>query len=108
MIKTIPHPQGTVLLIYIGEATTHEKPVFIKKHGVAGGTYQRIGSSDQLCFRTDLDLLYQLRSKRKYDETLIENTSFVDFEPEAIQRYRYERAKVKSDAPELLYGDEPL
>lgn len=107
-IKTIPHPQGTVLLIYIGEATTHEKPVFIKKHGVDGGTYRRIGSSDQLCIRTDLDLLYQLRSKRKYDETLVENASFADFEPEAIKRYRYERAKVKSDAPELLYCDEDL
>jgi len=108
MIKTIPHPQGTVLLIYIGEATTHEKPVFIKKHGMDKGAYRRIGSSDQLCTREDLDLLYQLRSKRKYDETFVENASFADFEPEAIKRYRYERAKVKADAPELFYGDEDL
>ncbi|HEV7737103.1 MAG TPA: RNA-binding domain-containing protein [Chlamydiales bacterium] len=108
MIKTIPHPQGTVLLIYIGEATTHEKPVFIKKHGMDKGAYRRIGSSDQLCTREDLDFLYQLRSKRKYDETFVENASFTDFEPEAIKRYRYERAKVKADAPELFYGDEDL
>ncbi|MBI5346361.1 MAG: putative DNA binding domain-containing protein [Chlamydiae bacterium] len=107
-IKTISHSQGTVLLVYISEATSHEKPVFIKKHGVDIGAYRRIGSSDQLCTREDLDLLYQLRSKRKYDETLVENASFADFEQEAIKRYRYERAKIKSDAPELFYGDEDL
>src|SRR5579862_2161362 len=107
-IKTISHSLGTVLLIYFCEATTHEKPIFIKKHGVDGGTYRRIGSSDQLCTREDLDLLYQLRSKRKYDETLVENASFSDFEPEAIKRYRFERTKIKSDAPELFYSDEDL
>ena len=107
-IKTISHPLGTVLLVYISEATTHEKPVFIKKHGVDTGAYRRIGSSDQLCTREDIDLLYQLRSKRKYDETLVENASFADFEPEAIKRYRNERAKIKSDAPELLYSDVDL
>jgi len=107
-IKTISHTLGTVLLVYISEATTHEKPIFIKKHGVAGGTYRRIGSSDQLCTREDLDLLYQLRSRRKYDETLVENASFEDFEPEAIKRYRFERAKIKADAPELFYSDEDL
>jgi ATP-dependent DNA helicase RecG len=67
------------------------------------GAYRRIGSSDQFCTREDLDLLYQLRAKRKYDETLVENATFADFEPEAIKRYRYERAKVKADASELVY-----
>lgn len=107
-IKTISHPQGTVLLVYISEVTAHEKPIFIKKHGVNAGAYRRIGSSDQLCTREDIDLLYQLRSKRKYDETLVENASFADFEPEAIKRYRNERAKIKSDAPELNYSDADL
>ena len=88
IIKTIPHPSGTVLLVYIGEAMAHEKPVFIKKSGVDAGAYRRIGSSDQRCTREDLDLLYRLRSKRTYDETLVESASFVDFEPEAIKRYR--------------------
>ncbi len=107
-IKTIPHPQGTVLLVYISEASAHEKPIFIRKQGVDAGTYRRIGSSDQLCTREDVDLLYQLRSKKKYDETHIENASFADFEPEAIKWYRHERAKIKRDAPELHYNDEDL
>jgi ATP-dependent DNA helicase RecG len=108
IIKTIFRPQGTILLVYIEEATSHDKPVYIKKQGLDAGTYRRIGSSDQLCTREDLDLLFQLRSKRKYDETLVENASFEDFEPEAIKWYRYERAKVKADATELRYSDEDL
>jgi ATP-dependent DNA helicase RecG len=108
IVKVVSHPQGNVLLVYISEANAHEKPLFIKAKGLEEGAYRRIGSSDQVCTREDLDLLYQLRSKRKYDETLVENASFADFEPEAIQRYRYERAKIKSDAPELRYDDEDL
>jgi ATP-dependent DNA helicase RecG len=108
ILKVISHAHGHILLTYIPEASAHEKPVYIKSKGVDEGAYRRIGSSDQVCTREDLDLLYQLRSKRKYDETLIENASFEDFELEAIKRYRYERAKIKSDAPELLYGDEDL
>ncbi len=108
IIKAVAHPQGSVLLVYVSEVNSHEKPVFLKSKGVDEGAYRRIGSSDQVCTREDLDLLYQLRSRRKYDETLVENASFEDFEPEAIKRYRHERGKVKPDAPELLYSDEDL
>jgi len=108
ILKVVPHLQGTMLLVYVPEVNSHEKPVFIKAKGLQEGAYRRIGSSDQVCTREDLDLLYQLRSKKKYDETLVENATFEDFEPEAIKRYRHERAKVKADASELVYGDEDL
>ncbi len=108
IIKVISQPQGCILLVYISESNTHEKPVYIKSRGIDEGAYRRIGSSDQICTREDLDLLYQLRSKRKYDETLVENASFEDFEPEAIKQYRHERAKIKLDAQELSYSDEDL
>ncbi|MGD0664543.1 MAG: RNA-binding domain-containing protein [Rhabdochlamydiaceae bacterium] len=108
IIRVIDHPAGSVLLVYVSEVGSHEKPVFLKSKGMDEGAYRRIGSSDQVCTREDIDLLYQLRSRRKYDETLVENATFEDFEPEAIKRYRQERSKIKSDAPELNYGDEDL
>ncbi len=108
IIKVIPHPQGCMLLVYVSEANAHEKPVYIKSKGLDGGAYRRIGSSDQICTREDLDLLYQLRSRRKYDETLVENASFADFEPQAIKQYRHERARIKPDASELKLNDEDL
>ena len=108
VLKVIQHTQGPVLLVYVPEINSHEKPIFLTSKGVEEGAYRRIGSSDQVCTREDLDLLYQLRSKKKYDETLIESASFADFEPQAIKHYRYEREKIKSDAPELRYNDEDL
>jgi ATP-dependent DNA helicase RecG len=108
MVKVISQPQGSVILVYIAEAHAHEKPIYLKEKGVDGGAYRRIGSSDQVCTREDLDLLYQLRSRKKYDENQLESASFEDFEPEAIKLFRHERKKIKPDAPELQYGDEDL
>jgi len=108
ILKAVPHPQGCALLVYVPEANAHEKPVFIKAKGVDEGAFRRIGPSDQVCTREDLDLLYQLRSKRNYDETLIEDASLADFEVQAINLYRFEREKIKPDAPELRYSNEDL
>jgi ATP-dependent DNA helicase RecG len=107
-LKVIPHSQGNILLVYIPEANAHEKPVYIKNKGLEKGAYRRIGSSDQICTREDLDLLYQLRSKRKYDETPEERASLEDFDPKALEAYRFERKRVKADAPELRYNDNDL
>jgi ATP-dependent DNA helicase RecG len=107
-LRVIPHSLGIILLVYVPEAQAHEKPVYIKSKGLDKGAYRRIGSSDQICTREDLDLLYQLRSKRKFDETPEERASFEDFDPKAIQAYRFERKRVKADAPELQYNDHDL
>ena len=55
-----------------------------------------------------MDLLYQLRARRKFDETSEDRASFEDFDPKAIQAYRFERGKIKPDAPELRYNDRDL
>ena len=55
ILNVVPHPQGRVLLVYVPEVNSHEKPVFIKAKGLQEGAYRRIGSSDQVCTREDLD-----------------------------------------------------
>ena len=105
IIKVIPHGQGTLILVHIPEAEGHEKPVFIKSKGLEHGAYRRIGSTDQTCTREDFDLIYRLRSKQKFDASQLENASFEDFDPVAIQTYRTERKDVKSNAKELAYSD---
>ena len=107
-IKVITHDHGNVLLVYVPEASPHEKPIFIKKHGREKGAYIRIGSSDQVCCQDDLDLLYQLRSKRKFDASPVDQASIEDFDPQAIKMYRKEREKIKSNALELSYSDTDL
>ena len=107
-IKVITHSHGNVLLVYIDEASPYEKPVFIKKLGIEKGAYIRIGSTDQVCCQDDLDFLYQLRSKRKFDASPVEQVYIEDFDPQAIKAYRIEREKMKSTALELSYDDKDL
>ncbi len=104
-IKVIPHSQGTLILVHIPEAESHEKPVFIKSKGIDHGTYRRIGSTDQACAKEDINTIYQMRSRRKYDQNQEERASFEDFDPHAIKMYRYERQRIKADAAELKYND---
>lgn len=108
VIKVIPNAQGTLILVHIPEADVHEKPVYIKSKGLDHGAYRRIGSTDQACTREDFDLIYRLRTKQKFDATQLEEASFEDFDPTAIQAYRTERKRIKSDAAELSYNDKDL
>lgn len=48
------------------------------------------------------------RSRKKYDETFVEQASFDDFDPQAILLYRQMRKEVFAAAQELSYNDEDL
>ncbi len=96
------------LLVYIPEAEPHDKPVYIQSDGIEKGAFRRIGPTDQLCTKKDIDYLFQQRSRKKYDETLVEHASFDDFDPQAIEVYRQLRKEVCAAAEELNYSDEDL
>lgn len=107
-IKVVAHPQGVVILVYIPEANSHDKPVYVLSKGMEKGAFRRIGPSNQLCTRVDLDLIYQYRSKLKYDESPVEQASLEDFDSKAILAYRNARREIKADAGELSYNDADL
>ena len=71
MIDVILHPDGPVIVAYIPKAESSEKPLYIKSKGIKRGAFRRIGPTDQLCTREDLDLINRLRSQKKFDETTI-------------------------------------
>ncbi len=83
-IDVLLHPQGPIIVAYISEAEAYEKPIFIKSRGVEKRTFRRIGPTDQLCTQEDLDMLYQLRSQKKFDKTPLEDSSWKDFDPQAV------------------------
>ena len=107
-IDVLIHPQGPIIVAYISEAETYEKPIFIKSRGIEKGAYRRIGPTDQLCTREDLDMLYQLRSQKKFDKTVLEEASWKDFDPQAIAAYRVYRKEVNAKAKELVWNDQEL
>lgn len=107
-IDVIPHPECSIIVAYIPEAEPHEKPVYIKSRGKEKGAFRRIGPTDQVCTREDLDLFNRLRSQKKFDETTINNASWKDFDPQAIEAYRRRRNEINPNAKELEWTDKDL
>lgn len=107
-IDVLLHPEGPIIVAYISEAETYEKPIFIKSRGIEKGAYRRIGPTDQLCTQEDLDMLYQFRSQKKFDKTVLEEASWKDFDPQAIAAYRLYRKEVNAKAKELAWNDQEL
>jgi len=108
ILEVFSYQEKNLLIVYIPEAEPHDKPVYIQSNGVDKGTFRRIGPTDQRCTKEDLHSLYQLRSRKKYDETIVEYSSFNDFDPQAIAAYRQMRKEVNALAEELKYTDEDL
>lgn len=107
-IDLIPHPDGSVIVAYIPEAEPHEKPVYIKSRGKEKGAFRRIGPTDQVCTREDFDLFNRLRSQKKFDETMVNNASWKDFDLQAIEAYRRRRKEINPNAKELEWTDKDL
>lgn len=97
-----------IVVVYIPEAASAEKPVYIQSRGLPRGAFRRIGSSDQKCTDDDLALFYQAQSHKSLDETVIADGDLNDFDPSAIQEYRRTRREANPTAPELAYSDEDL
>jgi ATP-dependent DNA helicase RecG len=64
-----------VVVAFIQEEAARNKPIYMRKGGIEGGSYRRIGSSDLRCTADDLDLLYLLRRDQPYEEEVIRGTS---------------------------------
>jgi len=108
IIDVIRHSESVIIVAYIPEAEPFEKPIYIKKLGIENGVFRRIGPTDQLCRQEDLDLLYKLRSQKKFDETILENASWKDFDAQAIAAYRQYRKEANGNAKELTLTDQEL
>ena len=98
----------TVIVAHIPEAAAHDKPVYIESRGVQNGSFRRIGSTDQLCTDDDLEMFYQSRGGKTYDETPWPDTSLDDIDPDALAAYRRLRADDASAVELLSYSDEDL
>lgn len=107
-IEVIDHPHGLILLVYIPEAESHQKPVYLLSEGTERGSFRRIGPTDQRCTPADLDVIYQSRSRKQFDETIVQGSSWEDFDPHAIAAYRSLREKVAAASPILSWNDEDL
>jgi len=98
-----------ILVVYIAEAPTQMKPVFLKATGLPRGAFRRIGSTDQRCTEEDIWALRgQDAPSESYDAAPVADSSLEDFDPTALAEYRRLRLQVNGGAEELGYSDEDL
>jgi ATP-dependent DNA helicase RecG len=107
-ISSEPLSGKTVLVVQVPEAQPHEKPVYFRNKGLPRGAFRRFGPTDAVCTDDDLQVLFQGRDHRSFDEGAVEECVVEDLDTAAIAEYRRARAEANPNAPELGYSDEEL
>lgn len=97
-----------VVVVFVQEVSSAEKPVYFKKRGLPEGAIRRFGPSDHKCTEDDLVSLYAGRQIETFDSSEIPDASIEDIDPDAIQEYRNLRKQVNGDAEELSWPDKDL
>lgn len=97
-----------VIGVYVAERPFGEKPLHLKKLGLPGGAYRRIGTSDVKCNSDDLLIFHNDNQGQSFDSTILSDALMTDIDPDLLHEYRILRARVNPNAPELSYSDEDL
>jgi ATP-dependent DNA helicase RecG len=97
-----------VLRIEVPEIPPHQKPLYITSMGLPRGAFRRIGPTDQRCTEEDLLLFYQGKESAAPDTSVVQEATWDDIDPDAIEAYRKARRDVNPAAQELFWDDEEL
>jgi ATP-dependent DNA helicase RecG len=97
-----------VIVVFVPEAGTHEKPVYFKGQPLPQSARRRIGPTDQRCTEDDLIVFYHGRQGQTYDEQVVADARMDDFDPDAVELYRELRRKVDPQAEELTWTSDDL
>lgn len=100
--------KAVVLRVDISELASHQKPLYFTNLGLPRGAFRRIGPTDQRCTEADLLLFYQGKENAAPDTTVVQEATWDDIDPEAIQAYRKARKEANPAAQELRWSDEEL
>ncbi|MGC4367505.1 ATP-binding protein [Hydrogenophaga sp. R2] len=97
-----------LIVVFVPEAQSRDKPVHFKSQNLPRGAFRRIGSTDQHCTDDDLAVFYQGRQRDSFDAGLVPDATLEDLSEEALADYRQSRAEANPDAEELRWSDEEL
>lgn len=97
-----------VLVVFVPELPTSQKPLYFKRQGLPKGAFRRVGSTDQHCTEDDLLVFYQDRRGETFDSGILNDADFTHFDSDAIADYRSHRAEANPNAEELRWTDDEL
>ncbi len=98
----------TVVVVFVPEAAPADKPIYLSNLGLPRGAYRRIGPTDQEGTEDDLIALYAGHQVDTYDAAVLEDASFEDIDPLAIEDYRNLRRQINPSAEELTWSNPDL
>lgn len=98
----------TILKVFVPEAATGAKPVYLVKDGLPRGAFRRVGASDVHCNDDDLLALYESRNTQTYDGSVLPQAEMSDIDDDVIEEYRRDRRRANPNAEELAWTDEDL
>ena len=99
----------TLVVAFVPEADTSQKPVYLRATGLPKGAFRRVGSTDQRCVDEDLWVLRGASQPQSGpDMAPIADARVDDFEPQAISEYRRLRALANPRAEELAYNNNDM
>lgn len=97
-----------VVVAYIPEAASTDKPVYVKKRGLPQGAFRRLGPTDHSCSEDDLIVLYAGRQTETHDSSVVVDGSMSDIDLLMVDDYRKMREAVNPTAEELSWSNEDL
>lgn len=98
----------TVLVVFVPEINSADKPVYFKAQGLPKGAFRRIGSTDQRCTEDDLALFFEGRKHESFDASIVPDVMVEDLASEAITVFRTARERISPTAEELHWNDDEL
>lgn len=107
-VETYQFHGKNIVVAFVPEVDSHQKPVHVKSKGLHAGSFRRIGSADVRCTRDDLETFITERKGTSYDSSFVAGMELDDFDTRAVSEYRRLRHAVNPDAPELEADDTEL
>jgi len=107
-IVPVDGQERVILLVYIPEATSYQKPIYIQSLGLDKGCYKRVAGQDVRCTEEDLARFFQDRALISADMTPVPLARRQELSSAQIRAFRQLLATQNPTSPVLTYSDDDL
>ena len=108
LIVPVAGEERVILRIYVPEALSYQKPIYIRSAGLDKGCYKRIAGEDMPCTEDDLARFFQARSLISPDMTPVPMARRDELDPAQLRAFRRLLDTQDHTNPVLTYDDDDL
>jgi ATP-dependent DNA helicase RecG len=108
VVVPVTGQERVILNVYVAEALSYQKPVYIRSLGLDKGCYKRVGGQDMPCTEDDLARFYQDRALISPDILPVPLARRNELDPAEIRAFRQLLTIQNPTNPTLAYDDDDL